>query len=66
MDLSGDMLPQKIFEIKEGKNTQKVKKITIINHYLLDGDSNGRRARVSPRIPLPQKIFENYQYILMV
>jgi hypothetical protein len=32
-----------VFEIKEGKNAQKVKNIlTIIYHYLLDGDSNGR------------------------
>jgi hypothetical protein len=31
--------------MKEGKNAQKVKKIlTIIYHYLLDGDSNGQRA----------------------
>jgi hypothetical protein len=30
-----------VFEINKGKNTQKVKKITIIYHYLLEEDSNG-------------------------
>jgi hypothetical protein len=31
-----------VFEIKEGKNAQKVKKIlTVIYHYLLEGDRNG-------------------------
>jgi hypothetical protein len=36
------MLTILVFEIKEGKNAQKVKKIlTVIYHYLLEGDSNG-------------------------
>ena len=36
------MLTILVFEIKEGKNAQKVKKIvTIIYHYLLEEDSNG-------------------------
>jgi hypothetical protein len=41
------MLTILVFAIKEGKTAQKVKKIlTIIYHYLLDVDSNGRRPRV--------------------
>jgi hypothetical protein len=41
-----------VFEIKEGKNAQKVKKIlTIIYHYLLEEDNNGRRPRVWGHIP---------------
>jgi hypothetical protein len=36
------MLTIHVFQIKEGKNTQKVKKIlAIIYHYLLEEDSNG-------------------------
>ena len=36
------MLTILVFEIKEGKNAQKVKKkLTIIYHYLLEEDSNG-------------------------
>jgi hypothetical protein len=36
------MLTILVFEIKEGKNAQKVKKIVlVIYHYLLEGDSNG-------------------------
>ena len=36
-----------VFKIKEGKNAQKVKRIlTVIYHYLLEGDTNGRRPRV--------------------
>ena len=36
------MLTILVFEIKEGKKTQKVKGIlTIIYHYLLEEDSNG-------------------------
>jgi hypothetical protein len=36
------MLTILVFEIEEGKNAQKVKKIlTIIYHYLLEEDSNG-------------------------
>jgi hypothetical protein len=36
------MLTILVFEIKEGKNPQKVKGIlTIIYHYLLEEDSNG-------------------------
>ena len=36
------MLTILVFEIKEGKNAQKVKKnITVIYHYLLEGDRNG-------------------------
>jgi hypothetical protein len=46
------MLTILVFEIKEGKNAQKVKKIlTIIYHYLLDGDGNGRRPRVWGHTP---------------
>jgi hypothetical protein len=43
-----------VLEIKEGKNAQKVKKLTIIYHYLLEEDSNGH---VCGGV-LPQKIFE--------
>ena len=51
------MLTILVFEIKEGKNAQKVKNIlTIIYHYLLEGDSNGRRPHVWGHTP--QKIFE--------
>ena len=51
------MLTILVFEIKEGKNAQKVKNIlTIIYHYLLEGDSNGRRPRVWGHTP--QKMFE--------
>jgi hypothetical protein len=36
-----------VFEIKEGKQRTKSKKIlTIIFHYFLERDSNGRRPRV--------------------
>jgi hypothetical protein len=46
------MLTILVFEIKEGKNAQKVKKVlTIIYHYLLDGYSNGRRPRVWGHTP---------------
>jgi hypothetical protein len=46
-----------VFEIKEGKNAQKLKRIlTVIYHYLLEGDTNGRRPRVWGHNP--QKIFE--------
>jgi hypothetical protein len=49
------MLTILVFKIKEGKNPQKVKKIlTIIYHYLLEEDTNGR---VCGGV-LPQKIFE--------
>ena len=52
------MLNILVFEIKEGKNAQKVKKIlTIIYHYLLEEDSNGRRPRVWGHTT--QKIFES-------
>ena len=40
--------------VKKGKNAQKVKKITIIYHYLLEEDSNGQ---VCGGV-LPQKKFE--------
>ena len=43
-----------VFEINKGKNAQKVKKITIIYHYLLEEDSNGQ---VCGGV-LSQKIFE--------
>jgi hypothetical protein len=43
-----------VFEINKGKNAQKVKKITIIYHYLLEEDSNGQ---VCGGV-LPQNIFE--------
>ena len=44
-----------VFEIKEGKNAQNVKKIlTIIYHYLLEEDSN---RHVCGGV-LPRKIFE--------
>ena len=46
------MLTILVFEIKEGKNAQKVTNIlTIIYHYLLDGDNNGRRPRVWGHTP---------------
>ena len=46
-----------IWNQKEGKNAQKVKKIlTVIYHYLLEGDSNGRRAHVWEHTT--QKIFK--------
>ena len=49
------MLTILVFEIKEGKNQQKVKKIlTIIYHYLLEEDTNCHVCRGV----LPQKIFE--------
>jgi hypothetical protein len=35
------MLTILVFEIKEGKNAQKVKKINHNYHYLLEVDSNG-------------------------
>jgi hypothetical protein len=36
------MLTILVFEIKEGKNAQKVKKkLTVTYHYLLERDSNG-------------------------
>jgi hypothetical protein len=44
-----------VFEINKGKNEKKVKKITIIYHYLLEEDSNGDQVCGSV---LPQKIFE--------
>jgi hypothetical protein len=51
------MLNILVFEIKEGKSAQKVKKIlTVICHYLLEGDRNGRRPRVWEHPA--QKIFE--------
>jgi hypothetical protein len=51
------MLIVLVFEIKVGKNAQKVKKIlTVIYHYLLEGDSNGQRPRVWGHTP--QKMFE--------
>jgi hypothetical protein len=51
------MLTILVFEIKEEKNAQKVKNIlTIIYHYLLEGDSNGQRPHVWGHTP--QKIFE--------
>ena len=41
-----------VFEIKEGKNAQKVKKIlTIIHRYLCEGDRNGRRPRMWRHTP---------------
>jgi hypothetical protein len=42
------MLTVLVFEIKEGTKAQKVKKVllTVIYHYLLEGDSNGQRPRV--------------------
>jgi hypothetical protein len=44
------MLTILVFEIKEGKTRKKLKNINhIIYHYLLGGDSNGQRSRVSPR-----------------
>jgi hypothetical protein len=50
------MLTILVFEIKEGKNAQKVKKIfTIIYHYLIEED-NGN-GHVCGAI-LPQKMFE--------
>jgi hypothetical protein len=49
------MLTIHVFQIKEGKNTEKVKKIlAIIYHYLLEEDSNGHVCAAI----LPQKIFE--------
>ena len=49
------MLTILVFEIKEGRNAQKVKKIlTIIYHYLLEEDSNGHMCGGV----LPQKMFE--------
>jgi hypothetical protein len=50
------MLTILVFEIKEGKNAQKVKKIlTIVYHYLLEEDSsNGHMCGGV----LPPKIFE--------
>jgi hypothetical protein len=46
------MLTILVFEIKEGKNQQKVKKILIvIYHYLLNGDSNGQRPFVWGHTP---------------
>jgi hypothetical protein len=49
------MLTILVFEIKEGKNAQKVKKILpIIYHYLLEEDSNGHVCGAILR----QKIFE--------
>jgi hypothetical protein len=48
------MLTILVFEINKGKNAQKVKKITIIYHYLLEEDSNGQ---VCGGV-LPQNIFE--------
>ena len=36
------MLTILVFEINKGKNAQKVKKITIIYHYLLEEGSNGQ------------------------
>jgi hypothetical protein len=37
------MLTILVFEIKERKNAQKVKKkLTVFYYYLLNGDSNGR------------------------
>ena len=41
------MLTILVFVITEGKSEQNVKEILIIiYHYLLDGDSNGRRPLV--------------------
>ena len=41
------MLTILVFEIKEGINAQKVKKIlTVIYHYLLEGDSNVSEGHV--------------------
>ena len=49
------MLTILVFEIKEGKNAQKVKKIlTKMYHYLLEEDSNDH---VCGGV-LPQKIFQ--------
>ena len=48
------MLTILVFEINKGENAQKVKKITIIYHYLLEEDSNDQ---VCGGV-LPQKIFE--------
>jgi hypothetical protein len=49
------MLTIVVFEIKEGKNAQKVKKIlSIIYHYLLEEDSNDHVCGAILR----QKIFE--------
>jgi hypothetical protein len=50
------MLNILVFEIKEGKNAQKVKKninfkLTIIHHYLLEEDSNGRSPHVWGHTP---------------
>ena len=45
-------IPVLVFEIKEGKNAQKVKNIlTIIHHYLLEEDSNGQRSHVWGHTP---------------
>jgi hypothetical protein len=50
-------IPVLVFEIKEGKNAQKVKNIvTIIHHYLLEEDSNGQRSHVWGHTPL--KLFK--------
>ena len=41
------MLTILVFEIKEGKKRTKSKKVlTVIYHYLLEEDSNGRRPCV--------------------
>jgi hypothetical protein len=49
------MLTILVFEIKEGKSTQKVKKIlAIIYHFLLEEDSNGHMCACV----LPKKMFE--------
>jgi hypothetical protein len=51
------MLNKLVFEIKEEKTHKKFKKIlTVICHYLLEGDSNGRRPRVWKHTT--QKTFE--------
>jgi hypothetical protein len=52
------MLNILVFEIKEGKKSTKSlkKKLTVICHYLLEGDSNGRMPRVWERTT--QKNFE--------
>jgi hypothetical protein len=40
------MLTVLVFEIKEGTKAQKVKKVlTVIYHYLLEGDSKGHVCR---------------------
>ena len=49
------MLTVLVFEMKEGKNEQKLKKIlTVIYHYLLEGDSRMAIGHVCGGV-LPRK-----------